>query len=324
MNAPETQPPSRLPFRLSAAMCGVTLFLVLFGGSITTMGAGMAVKGWIDAEGHFMPLFPIAMWFRDPATFVEHTHRMIGIVVGLLAIATVVATHLKDKRTSAKVAAWAALIAICVQGAVGGTRVLENSQDWAFLHGALGQLVLAIVWCSTLVLMPGFKAAPPAPRAVGRRLFGAARVAVFIVYGQIVLGTWFRHSVRISTEMEGADSLPFPTGIFIAHAMGAIVVLVAVLVTAKRARLAWEDSTDAATRRLFRRLEVWLHTAFGLQFTLGLGALATLKMERTAVPVVLTSTLHVLFGALTLAACASAVLWGLRYMWEPGDEGVSP
>jgi len=319
----DTPPPSRLPFRLAAAMCGVTLFLVLFGGSITTMGAGMAVKGWIDAEGHFMPLFPIAMWFRDPGTFVEHTHRMIGIVVGLLAIATVVATHLKDERKTARIAAWAALIAICVQGAVGGTRVLENSQDWAFLHGALGQLVLAVVWCTTLVLMPSFKVAPPADRAVGKRLFGAARVAVFIVYGQIVLGTWFRHSVRVSTEIEGSDKLPFPVGIFLFHVMGAIVVLVVVLITAKRARQGWEESSDPATKRLFRRLEVWLHTAFGMQFTLGLGALATLKMERTAAAPVLISTLHVLFGALTLAACASAVLWGLRYMWADAADAPS-
>ena len=36
-----------------------------------------------------------------------------------------------------------------------------------------------------------------------------------------------------------------------------------------------------------------------------------LGMERTAMPVVLTSTLHVLFGALTLSACASAAMWGL-------------
>jgi cytochrome c oxidase assembly protein subunit 15 len=284
----------------------------------------MAVKGWIDAEGHFMPLFPIAMWFRDPGTFVEHTHRMIGIVVGLLAIATVVATHLKDERKTARVAAWAALLAICLQGAVGGTRVLENSQDWAFLHGALGQLVLAVVWCATLVLMPSFKVAPRVAPAVGKRLWMAARVSVFIVYAQIVLGTWFRHSVRVSTEIEGSDQLPFPVGVFILHAMGAIFVLVTVLITAKRARQGWEESDDPVAARLFRRLEVWLHTAFGLQFTLGIGALSTLKMERTAVVAVLISTLHVLFGALTLAACASAVLWGLRFMWAKENAGDAP
>lgn len=314
MTSLEPRPKSRLPFRLAAAMCGVTLFLVLFGGSITTMGAGMAVKGWIDAEGHFMPLFPIAKWFRDPGTFVEHTHRMIGIVVGLLAIATIVATYLLDGRRSARLAAWAALLAICIQGAVGGTRVLENSQNWAFLHGALGQLVLAVVWCATLVLMPSYRDAPSIDPALGRKLFSTARAAVFVVYGQVVLGTWFRHSVRISEEIEGADRLPFPVGIFLLHAMGAMLVLVSILMTAKRARQVWEASSDPVASRLMRRLEVWLNMAFGIQFVLGLGALATIRMERTSFVPVLTSTLHVLFGALTLAACASAVFWGLRFM----------
>ena len=318
MNRTDLQDPSPLPFRLAVAMCGCTLFLVLFGGSVTTMGAGMSVKGWIDAEGHFLPLFPVAMWFRDPATFVEHTHRMIGILVGLLSIATLIATYRKDRRTTARLAAWAALFAICVQGALGGTRVLENSQGLAFLHGAMGQLVLAVLWCTCLVLMPSYQRAPDVDRVLGRRLFTAARAATVVVYAQIVLGTWFRHSVRVSTEVPGADEQPFPVGIFILHAMGAICVLVAVLIVAKRARDGWQFTPEGpagfASARLFRRLEVWLHVAFGVQFTLGLGALATLKMERTAPAAVITSTLHVLFGALLLAACASSVLWGLRFL----------
>lgn len=325
MKSREPLSPSPLPFRLAVAMCGCTLFLVLFGGSVTTMGAGMAVKGWIDAEGHFLPLFPIAKWFRDPATFVEHTHRMIGILVGLLSIATLVATYRYDRRKVARSAAWIALVAICVQGALGGSRVLENSQDLAFLHGAVGQLVLAVLWCTALVLMPSYQRAPAVDPQIGGRLFRAARAATLVVYAQVVIGTWFRHSVRVSTEIEGAEDLPFPVGIFILHAMGAICVLVAVLIVAKRARDGWETAAEgpagAAAARLFRRLEVWLHVAFGVQFTMGLGALATLKMERTASTAVIVSTLHVLFGALTLAACASSVLWGLRFLTR--DESAS-
>lgn len=316
MNSPTPSNASKLPFRLAAAMTGCTLFLVLFGGSVTTMGAGMAVKGWINAEGHFMPLFPIAKWFRDSATFVEHTHRLIGTLVGLLSIATLIATHRTGQGTLARRMTWVALVAICVQGAVGGFRVLENNQDLAFLHGALGQLVLATLWCTTLVLMPSFQAPLGVDADKARSLFKMARVGTLVVYGQVFIGTWFRHAVRVSTEVEGSDDWVFPVAKFLLHGMGAMCVLLVILVVAKGARNLWSASDDPIAIRVFRRLERWLVTAFIIQLALGAGALMTLKVERTDFSVVFTSTMHVLFGALTLAACASAAFWGLRLSGE--------
>lgn len=331
MSSPSTTPSdspalraSVWPFRFAAAMTACTLFLVLFGGSVTTMGAGMAVKGWIDAEGHFMPLFPIAKWFRDPATFVEHTHRMIGIVVGLLAIATVVATFLADlrgrRRTIARAATVVSLVAICIQGAIGGTRVLENSQGLAFLHGAVGQLVFAVLWCTTLILMPAYQAAPSIDRGLAQKLIERGRIATVVVYGQILLGAWFRHALRVSTEVQGTDKLPFPTLKFMLHGSGALVVLLVVLLVAKSARNVWEAAPEGSRpRQLFRRVEVFLHATFFAQLLLGTGALAMLTMERTALPVVLTSTLHVLFGTLVLSACATAGLWGVAARGSAGE-----
>ena len=76
----------------------VLLPLFAFGGSVTTLGAGMAVTGWWNAEGSFMPFFPIDKWFRDLGTFVEHSHRQFGLVLGLLMIAAVVATWLEGDK----------------------------------------------------------------------------------------------------------------------------------------------------------------------------------------------------------------------------------
>lgn len=326
---PQAPAPSPWPFRFAAAMTACTLFLVLFGGSVTTMGAGMAVKGWIDAEGHFMPLFPVAKWFRDPATFVEHTHRMIGMVVGLLSIATVVATWRAPlaggRRLLARSATVVALVAICVQGAIGGTRVLENSQALAFLHGAVGQLVFAILWCTTVILAPTFQAAPKlvGQGARGLALSAAARgrAAVAIAYGQIVLGAWFRHGLRVSTEVAGADERAFPVFKFMLHGAGAFVVLFAVLFAAQGARRVWQAAGDQAdTLRIWKRVEWFVMGTFLVQLLLGVGALGMLPMERTALPVVLTTTLHVLFGALTLSACATLWMWGVAAKPE-GEHG---
>jgi heme a synthase len=309
--------PHALPFRLAKGALGATMVLLLFGGLVTTIGAGMAVAGWIDAEGHFLPLFPFAKWFRDIPTFAEHTHRMLGVLVGLLLIAMVIATFAKDRRISARLVAIGALLAVIAQGIIGGTRVLENSQGLAFLHGAVGQAVFAILWCTTLFLMPSYQSGGRTTAEASRRITSVGMVATAIIYGQILLGAWFRHSIRHATTMPSTGESIFPMAAFIAHGMGAIVVVGAVLVLAKSVRTGWEDSEDETVRKILRRQELWLHICFGMQLILGLGSLSTLGMERTAIPVVIITTLHVLFGALLLSAAAGSSLWGRRLEAAP-------
>ncbi|MDF1800666.1 MAG: COX15/CtaA family protein [Planctomycetota bacterium] len=325
---------SRLPFRLAVATTVTTMLLVLFGASVTTMGAGMAVQGWLMPEGeltegatYFLPLFPLDEWLRDPGTFVEHTHRMLGMVVGLLAIAVVAATHLFDRRSTAKLAAWIGLVAICIQGVLGGTRVLENSQHLAFLHGAIGQLVFAILCCMTLVLAPMFRQPPALTQPQAQSIAKRGAVAFAVVYGQVLLGAWLRHSVRVATVVPGHDELPFPMAAFMFHAMGAMFVLVVTLVLAKSFGNAKEASGEPRAARLFGRFELLLQVTFVVQFLLGTGALATLKMERTAFAPLFTSTLHLLVGSILLAAAAAAWIWGLRlqnHSHPAGEPSATP
>ena len=283
----------------------------------------MAVAGWLDAEGHFMPFFPFAKWFRDLPTFAEHTHRMVGILVGFLTIAMVVATFRKDSRSSAKKMVLFALFAVVAQGALGGTRVLENSENLAFLHGAAAQAVFAIFWCTTLYLMGSYRRGGMIEPKAASTLFGVGRVVTLVIYGQILLGAWFRHSIRHATTVPSTGETQFPMAAFIAHAMGAVMVAGAVLVLAKQVRNAWESSEDQVIRKVLRRQEFWLHFCFGMQFMLGLGSLATLSMDRGAIPVVVLTTLHVLFGALTLSAAAASSLWGAR-LATPATGANSP
>lgn len=304
--------PSELPFRLAKHVLGWTMVLLIFGGIVTTIGAGMSVGGWLDAEGHFLPLFPFAKWFRDFQTFTEHTHRMVGMVVGLLLMATVLATLIKDSRRSAHKFTLVALLAVIVQGVIGGTRVLENSQNLAFLHGALAQAVFALLWCTALFLMPSFQRGGTTTPEAARKVLSVGRVVTGIIYFQVLLGAWFRHSIRHATTVPSTGESQFPMGAFISHAMGAIVVAAAIFVLAKVVRDAWERSEDEALRKVLRRQEFWLHFCFGMQFLLGLGSLGTLGMERTAIPVVIITSLHVLFGALTLSAAAGSATWGQR------------
>ena len=316
-------PPSDAPFRFAKATLGATCVLLLFGGLVTTIGAGMAVAGWLDAEGHFMPFFPFAKWFRDLPTFAEHTHRMVGIVVGFLTIAMVVETFRKDSRRAAKVMVLVALFAVVAQGALGGSRVLEASESLAFLHGAAAQAVFAILWCTTLFLMGSYRRGGEISPGAARTLRGVGRGVTAVIYGQILLGAWFRHSIRHATTVPSSGETEFPMTAFIAHAMGAVMVAGAVLVLAKQVRNAWESSEDKVIRKVLRRQEYWLHFCFGMQFMLGLGSLATLSMDRGAIPVVILTTLHVLFGALTLSAAAGSSFWGARLATPASGSGPS-
>ena len=308
---------SEVPLRFAKGTVGATMILLLLGGIVTTIGAGMAVMGWLDAEGHFMPLFPFDKWFRDFATFSEHTHRMVGLVVGLLLIALVVATYLKDSRKLARRMTLIALIVVIGQGTLGGFRVLENSQHLAFLHGAIAQAVFATIWCTALVLLASFRRGGTVAPEAASRLRKVGLFATLVIFGQVVLGAWFRHSIRHATTVESSGATQFPMGAFIAHAMGAILVAGAALMLAKTVRTTWEQTEDETIRKVLRRQEVWLHMCFGIQFMLGLGALGMLGLERDAIPVVVLTTLHLLFGALLLSAAAAGCFWGVR-LQTPG------
>ena len=67
---------------LTAAATGV---LIVFGGLVTNTGAALAVPDWPTTFGHNMFLFP---WSRMVGgVFYEHSHRLLGSLVGLLTLA---------------------------------------------------------------------------------------------------------------------------------------------------------------------------------------------------------------------------------------------
>jgi len=290
------------PHRFAVATCLFAVPLVLFGGSVTTIGAGMAVDGWLLAEGHFLLFFPVEAWFRDVATFVEHTHRLFGALVGLAAIATVLATWRLDSRRSARFLSLAGLLAVCLQGTLGGFRVLENDPQLAFVHGALAQTVFALLCVTALVLSPRWRRADADVRPSSGRLRALAGGVLLVVLYQVVSGAWYRHAIR-PTVQEGALTL------LLTHAIGAVLVLAGVAILARRLREAvarGEAPTELTNTP--RRLQLLL----GLQVTLGVLAWLGFRPD-TVGPLEWTLTIaHVLGGGLLLAQTAAVWCWCLR------------
>jgi len=288
--------------------------LVLFGGSVTTLGAGMAVDGWLIAEGHFLLFFPVEKWFRDVGTFVEHTHRLFGVLVGLCALACVALAWLRDVPRAARLGALVALLAVAAQGTLGGLRVLANDSSLAFLHGALAQLVFAVLCLNAALFAPEWSAsfAGGAARTERSALARAALVAVLVGYAQVVLGAWYRHGLRPVPVEQSMVRLAL-------HGLGAMVVLasVALVVRHGAALSAREPRLPVALARALRVLPALLL----VQFVLGGLAWAGFRPGALGPAEWLLSIAHVLGGALLLADLALVTLWSRRLVREAETAG---
>jgi heme a synthase len=287
---------------LGAALAAVPL--VLFGGSVTTLGAGMAVDGWLIAEGHFLLFFPVEKWFRDTATFVEHTHRLFGVLVGLCALACVAATWLSEAGASARRSAGVALAAVCLQGTLGGLRVLADDSQLAFLHGALAQLVFAILAANVLRVSGEWRVerervGAPAERTALARV---ARIAWLATLAQVALGAWYRHGLRpVPVASEGLR--------FLLHGLGALVVLASAAAVLRRAApLRAAGPLPASLVLALRALPAVLLA----QLVLGGLAWAGFRPGALGPAEWALSILHVLGGAVLLSALTLVVLWSAR------------
>ena len=294
----------RWAHRLAVLTALLAIPLVIFGGSVTTLGAGLAVEGWLIAEGHFMVLLPIDTWIDDTHRFVEHVHRLFGTAVGLAAIgASVAAWRAARSGARSRGSAWlalAALLAVCVQGIIGGQRVELFSDSLAFLHGALAQGVLATLFASALALSPRWVATEGARRGPTPR--GFAFLAVAVTAFQIVLGAAYRHALR-------PDDAPGAAGLLYGHLFVALIVLgVLSMFAGKLKRAAAEHDERPLLEGQARRI----HVLLGIQILLGLlawmgyrpGAIAPLEWA--------LSVAHVLVGGLLLAQVVAAAMWSAR------------
>ncbi len=299
---------SAWPRRFALATLLATVPLVFFGGTVTTLKAGLAIDGWLILEpgrgDHFLWFYPIEKWFRDTGTFVEHTHRQIGSLVGLLAIATVVVTFACDRRRVARALAAFALLAIVVQGVLGGLRVLERSTDLAFLHGSLGQAVFALLGSLAIVLAPAWQSADRHGATKAGALHARSILAVGAIYVQIVIGAWLRH---------GASPIALAL-----HITAVLVVVACIWLCAQELRSVSDEirPRDAGAARRLSRVRATLLAALGAQIALGILAFLAVYVlygrQPTVVEQSIFPTLHVMGGAALLLSAVSASLWSHR------------
>ena len=312
-NAPQGTP-GPWPHRLALATWIASIPLVLFGGTVTTMRAGMAEDGWLNPDGHFLWFYPLARRAQSLGFFVEHHHREFGSLVGLLAIGAAICAWRREDRRLGRVLPGLALLAVCLQGLLGGLRVLENSPNLAFVHGALAQAVFALLAATVVYLSPRWRAARATEDPLGGASARSSSTAAVLTFAQVVLGAIFRHSGNdLALSM---------------HVLLSVGVLASVVVTCRHLRTAARQGEELGVdRRVLLAVVVRLQTLLGLQVLLGL--LTTFFIYEVSggmqAPVSLGeavfATAHVAVGALLLASTVEAALWSRRVLIPVSGSG---
>ena len=288
------------------ALAGATSVLLLLGGTVTTYRVGMAVPDWPQTMGQGMFSYPLdEMLESGLGVTLEHSHRLWATLVGLISILVVLTMWLHRVRRATVLLAVVSLLLVIVQGVLGGTRVIDNRQELAFVHGAFAQLYYATVIALVVVSGASWQSAARGVRTGSARLAPLADLGTGLVYVQVVLGAWLRHSGR---------SLPL-----VLHLSFALVVVGALMLLAKRLRLAREQfdgpPRSAALLQRLRRALLWLlslQLALGLSSWLAITYLSEGFQGRVSVAEAVFATLHVGVGAMLLGCVVACAMWSRR------------
>jgi len=171
-----------------------TFPLIFMGGLVTSHQAGMSVPDWPNSYGYNMFLFPPRFWIGG--IFYEHTHRLMGTVVGVLAIALVVASFLQPRvGWRQRWLALAVLGAVLFQGILGGLRVVLVKLDLAIVHACVAQAFFCLAAFAALSTSKWWNAPRPlqSPSGRGRGLVMLGIATVATIYLQLIVGATMRH-----------------------------------------------------------------------------------------------------------------------------------
>lgn len=249
-----------VPHLVACLLVGATAVLLCFGALVTTYDAAMAVPDWPATYGHNMFLFPFAEWFWGPwDLFLEHGHRLLGALVGLITLVLTAVVWLHAPQSSAlkgtvRGLVVGAVLLVVLQGALGGARVLLDDKTVAKVHACTGPLFFAVAVAIATLTGRRADAAPAASPAASWTAVGLLAAA----YVQLVAGAQLRH-------LDAATVAPATFHWLVAlHVLGAVAVTALALAAAVFCR---SNATLTARR--------WSLAIAGLvcgQVALGVGA----------------------------------------------------
>lgn len=271
--------------RLARLTAGTTFLLIVIGGIVTSTDSGLAVPDWPTTFGYNMFLYPLSEMVGG--ILYEHSHRLMGSLVGLLTVGLFVFILAKDPRKWLKWLGLVALIAVIVQGVLGGLRVTQINRNFAIVHACLAQaffaLLCGVAWFTSrdwsmdretvLTLVESQKL---------RRL---SLITTGLIYVQLIFGAILRHT---GSRLD-------------AHLLFAFLVALHIFLLARRVL-----ATEKTAQGISPSMPFLLLGLLAIQLILGTGAffakLTAFGETFAAALTVTITTAHVAVGALMLVS----------------------
>lgn len=279
---------SKALHRFAVFVAAATFFLIIAGANVTSRDAGLATSDWPLSEGQVFPKMVGNLFW-------EHGHRLIAASVGLLTIALAIFLQVRERRSWVKRLGWFALGLVIVQGLLGGLTVKMNLPVIvSSAHSTLAQLFfLTTVSLAVFTSRSWFNAPASVPEEGNRiSLRTLCVVTLVLILCQLFLGAMMRHSAQWDEWL--------PTSLLVAHIGGAIIVTLALGLTAMTVLLRHRDE-----KFLTRPAAIALGVLF-VQLMLGLAAYITRAASpfdpQPLNPMIAVTVAHVACGALVFAA----------------------
>lgn len=173
--------------RILLANLVMQVLIVVTGGLVRLTGSGLGCPTWPQCEpGSYTPSFEPADGIHP---YVEFGNRMLGILVGAVALLTVLAVWRWARRRPMTLLAGLVLAGTLAQGVLGGITVRTGLHPLTVMAHFLISMLLVVA--STLLVWhlrsrPPGPAAPPLPRQLSWAVVAVG--AVVLVLGTVVTG----------------------------------------------------------------------------------------------------------------------------------------
>lgn len=279
----------RLVHVLAVLTAIVSLAPIGLGSLVTTLGAGMAFPDWPTSDGQGMLAYP---WLQSTGDeFVEHGHRLAGMLVGFCSMALCAVTWFVKSSRSVRVGASLVLFGVIVQGILGGLRVLLDRQIVAFGHSVFGCLVFVGLWM--LSAMTSHRWSETKTGLVESNVLGPlAFIYPVVVLGQYIIGGVIRHlGSMLHAHLIGAG---------LVVVMAVAVIIVSVRESNSEVRRRSLNVGMAVCGQIVLGLAVWV-TKFGY-------APSGLVAVQHSMSQIVARTLHTVVGMMVVA---TAVSWAV-------------
>lgn len=258
----------------------------------------MAFLDWPTSDGQNMLTYP---WLQSHGDrFIEHGHRLAGMLIGFCSIGLVVAAWMWQASTAIKRGVVIALLGIIVQGLIGGMRVRLDQQIVAMGHSIFGCIVFVVLWEVAALTSVKRSASESDDKSATGPHVALAFVWPVLCLMQYVVGAFLRHLGLLMPE----------------HLGGAVVVTLGSIGVVFLSRRAASS---------VRRRSYWVVGMIGLQVVFGVAVwmlkfgfapLGIVAVQRS-LPQIVFRSLHTVGGMCVLAA---SVAWA-GAVWQTARKG---